>query len=62
MRILASVARSRRRGQQQRSPAISHHTKALADADLIIGQKAGKWVNWSVVADPTEQLPAALAP
>jgi ArsR family transcriptional regulator len=43
-------------------PTISHHTKVLADAGLIVGQKAGKWVNWSVVPDRIEQLRAALAP
>jgi ArsR family transcriptional regulator len=29
-------------------PTISHHTKVLADAGLIIGDKRGKWVWWSV--------------
>ena len=43
-------------------PTVSHHTKALADAGLIAGEKAGRWVNWSVVPEKLEQLRAALAP
>ena len=43
-------------------PTISHHTKVLAEAGLIVGEKAGKWINWSVVPDRLEQLRAALAP
>ena len=30
-------------------PTVSHHTKALADAGLIVGEKGGRWVWWSVV-------------
>src|SRR5918911_693199 len=29
-------------------PTVSHHTKVLADAGLITGQKIGRWVNWTV--------------
>ena len=29
-------------------PTISHHTKILAEADLIEGQKRGRWVYWSI--------------
>src|SRR3954471_22327773 len=43
-------------------PTVSHHTKVLADAGLITGEKAGRWVNWSVVPDKLEQLRAALTP
>jgi ArsR family transcriptional regulator len=32
-------------------PTISHHTKALADAGLIVGEKRGRWIWWSVVPD-----------
>ena len=42
-------------------PTISHHTKVLADAGLITGEKVGRWVNWSVVPERLEQLRAALA-
>lgn len=32
-------------------PTVSHHTKILAEAGLIVGDKRGRWVWWSVVAD-----------
>lgn len=41
-------------------PTVSHHTKVLADAGLIAGEKAGRWVNWQVVPGKLEQLRAAL--
>lgn len=43
-------------------PTVSHHTKVLAEAGLITGEKAGRWVNWTVVPGKLEQLRAALAP
>jgi len=27
-------------------PTISHHTKVLAEAGLIVGEKRGRWVWW----------------
>lgn len=30
-------------------PTISHHTKILAEAGLITGEKRGKWTWWTVV-------------
>src|SRR3954453_12613800 len=30
-------------------PTISHHTKALADAGLLVGEKRGRWMMWRVV-------------
>jgi ArsR family transcriptional regulator len=41
-------------------PTISHHTKALADAGLITGEKRGRWVYWSVVPERLEALKGAL--
>ncbi|HVM52210.1 MAG TPA: metalloregulator ArsR/SmtB family transcription factor [Acidimicrobiales bacterium] len=41
-------------------PTVSHHTKVLADAGLITGEKAGRWVSWSVVPERLDQLRAAL--
>ncbi len=41
-------------------PTISHHTKALAEAGLIVGEKRGRWVWWTVVPDRLAQLRAAL--
>lgn len=43
-------------------PTISHHTRVLAEAGLITGEKVGRWVNWTVVPDRLDQLRAALAP
>ncbi len=42
-------------------PTVSHHTKVLAEAGLITGEKVGRWVNWTAVPDRLEQLRAALA-
>lgn len=42
-------------------PTVSHHTKILAEAGLITGEKRGRWVWWSVVPDRVEQLRSALA-
>jgi ArsR family transcriptional regulator len=42
-------------------PTVSHHTKILADAGLITGEKVGRWINWSVVPARLEELRAALA-
>ena len=41
-------------------PTVSHHTKVLADAGLISGEKVGRWVNWTVAADKLDELRAAL--
>jgi ArsR family transcriptional regulator len=43
-------------------PTVSHHTKVLAEAGLITGEKVGRWVNWTVVPERLDQLRAALAP
>ena len=32
-------------------PTISHHTKALCQAGLIVGEKRGRWVWWRVVPE-----------
>ena len=29
-------------------PTVSHHTKVLADAGLLVGEKRGRWVWWRV--------------
>jgi ArsR family transcriptional regulator len=41
-------------------PTISHHTKALADAGLIVGEKRGRWVWWRVVPERFAALRLAL--
>src|SRR5438128_12129143 len=43
-------------------PTVSHHTKVLAEAGLITGEKLGRWVNWSVVPGRLDDLRSALAP
>jgi ArsR family transcriptional regulator len=43
-------------------PTISHHTKALADAGLIIGEKRGRWMWWQVVPDRLAAVGGALSP
>ena len=35
-------------------PTVSHHTRILAEAGLIAGDKRGRWVWWSVVPDQAE--------
>lgn len=43
-------------------PTISHHTRALADAGLIVGDKRGRWTWWTVVPERMAALSAALLP
>lgn len=32
-------------------PTISHHTRVLAEAGLIVGERRGKWIWWQVVPE-----------
>lgn len=41
-------------------PTISHHTKVLADAGLIVGEKRGRWVWWSIVPERLAEVREAL--
>ncbi len=41
-------------------PTVSHHTKTLADAGLITGDKEGRWVWWQVVPERVAALREAL--
>jgi ArsR family transcriptional regulator len=43
-------------------PTVSHHTKVLAEAGLIRGEKRGKWVWWALVPERIDEVRAALAP
>jgi ArsR family transcriptional regulator, arsenate/arsenite/antimonite-responsive transcriptional repressor len=43
-------------------PTVSHHTKTLAEAGLIVGEKRGRWVWWRVVPERVAALQQALAP
>ena len=42
-------------------PTISHHTKALAEAGLLTGEKRGRWMMWKVVPERLASLRAALS-
>ena len=42
-------------------PTVSHHTRLLADAGLIVGEKRGRWVWWSAVPEALGELREALA-
>ena len=37
-------------------PTISHHTKVLAEAGLIRGEKRGRWVWWRIVPERLERM------
>jgi ArsR family transcriptional regulator len=41
-------------------PTISHHTKVLADAGLIVGEKRGRWMWWRVEPNRLAVVRAAL--
>src|SRR5438067_4296510 len=41
-------------------PTISHHTKALADAGLLVGERRGRWTMWRGVAGGRGAVRAAL--
>lgn len=41
-------------------PTVSHHTKVLAEAGLITGEKRGRWTWWSVVPERLAHLRRAL--
>ena len=42
-------------------PTISHHTKVLADAGLIRGEKRGRWVWWRIVPERLAEVGGALS-
>jgi len=42
-------------------PTVSHHTKALAEAGLIVGEKRGRWMWWRVVPERLAEIRAVLA-
>jgi ArsR family transcriptional regulator len=42
-------------------PTVSHHTKTLAAAGLIAGERRGRWMWWRVVPERVDALRAALS-
>jgi len=41
-------------------PTVSHHLKVLGDAGLVVGDRRGKWVWYSLVPERLAALRAAL--
>src|SRR3954451_7885878 len=41
-------------------PTISHHTKTMANAGLIVGEKRGRWVWWRAVPERLGGIRSAL--
>jgi ArsR family transcriptional regulator len=41
-------------------PTISHHTRILMEAGLIVGEKRGRWMWWRVVPQRLELLSSIL--
>jgi ArsR family transcriptional regulator len=50
--LLAPLGRSQ--------PTVSHHTRILADAGLIVGEKRGRWVWWRIAPDRVAAVRDAL--
>ena len=42
-------------------PTVSHHTRILAEAGLIVGEKRGRWMWWRVVPERLEDVARILA-
>jgi len=42
-------------------PTISHHTKILAAAGLIVGEKRGRWMWWRVVPERLNEVARILS-
>lgn len=42
-------------------PTVSHHTKVLAEAGLIAGDKRGRWVYWRVTPSRADFVRDAVA-
>jgi ArsR family transcriptional regulator, arsenate/arsenite/antimonite-responsive transcriptional repressor len=41
-------------------PTISHHTRVLADAGLIVGERRGRWTWWRAVPEEIGRLRGSL--
>jgi ArsR family transcriptional regulator len=37
-------------------PTISHHTRVLAEAGLLVGERRGKWTWWRVVPERLDEM------
>jgi len=45
---------------ERSQPTISHHTKLLAEAGLIVGEKRGRWVWWRMEPSRLAEVRRAL--
>jgi ArsR family transcriptional regulator len=43
-------------------PTISHHTRVLVEAGLIVGEKRGRWTWWRTVPERLEMVSRLLQP
>lgn len=41
-------------------PTVSHHTRVLAEAGLLVGERRGRWTWWRLDADRLATVRAAL--
>ncbi len=41
-------------------PTVSHHTRVLADAGLLVAEKRGRWTWWSIAPDRLAAVRRAL--
>jgi len=41
-------------------PTVSHHTRVLVEAGLLVGEKRGRWTWWSLVPERLAEVRAAL--
>jgi ArsR family transcriptional regulator, arsenate/arsenite/antimonite-responsive transcriptional repressor len=46
---------------EKSQPTISHHTKILAAAGLIVGERRGRWTWWRAVPERLEAVARLLA-
>jgi ArsR family transcriptional regulator, arsenate/arsenite/antimonite-responsive transcriptional repressor len=42
-------------------PTVSHHLKVLREAGLVVGERCGRYVNYTAVPERLRELGAALA-
>lgn len=41
-------------------PTVSHHTKVLAEAGILVGERRGRWTWWRLAPDRLGELRRAL--
>jgi ArsR family transcriptional regulator len=43
-------------------PTVSHHLRILRQAGLVVGERRGRWVHYSLVPQRLEEITDALSP